>query len=348
MVDPTTIDLSTRWLGLDLSSPLVLGASPLTDDLDALEAAVRAGAGAVVMRSLFEEQVIVEQLAIHRFIDGHVDVDAEARTFLPAEDLFPVGIEPYLALLGRIKTRLSVPVLASLNGTHDGGWLESARRLAGQGADALELNLYDIVTDLDLTSADVEARQLAIIEHVARAVAIPVSVKLSPFYAALPGFVRRAASAGARGVVLFNRFYQSEIDVDALEVKPTLHLSTSAELPLRLSALAILSGRVDLDLAATGGVHTGTDALAALLAGASVVQMTSAVLHGGPTAFARVTQELRERMAGVGYRDVAEARGAMNLMRCPSPHAWERANYMRVLRGWQAPRPRAGRRSGAT
>lgn len=334
MVDPMTIDLGTRWLGLELRSPLVLGASPLTDDLEALAAAAKAGAGAIVMRSLFEEQVVAEQMAVHRFIDGHVDLDAEARTFLPAAELFPVGIEPYLAQLARIKARVPVPVLASLNGTTDGGWLDISQRLVDAGADALELNLYEIVTDPAETSGAVENRQLAVVAHVARNVAVPVSIKLSPFYASLPGFVRRLADAGAAGVVLFNRFYQSEIDVDALEVKPTLHLSTSSELPLRLNALAMLSGRVSIALACSGGVHTGTDALSAVLAGADVVQMTSAVLHGGPATFARVTRELRERMAGIGYRAIDEARGAMNLLNCPNPHAWQRAHYMRVLRGW--------------
>lgn len=340
MVDPKTVDLRTEWLGLQLASPLVLGASPLTDDLDALEAAASAGAGAIVMRSLFEEQVVAEQMAIHHYIDSHVDYDAEARTFLPDTDVFPIGVDTYVALLTRIKARVRVPVLASLNGTTLGGWLDAARRVVDAGADGIELNLHDVVTDPALSSSEVEARQLAIVARIAASVGVPVSVKLSSFHASLPWFVAQLSAAGARGVVVFNRLYMSDIDVEALEVRPTLHLSTPHELPLRLHALANLSGRVAIDLAASGGVHSGQDVMKVILSGGRVAQMTSAVLAHGPATFARVTDELRAALARGGYDSADEARGVMDHTRSPDPHAWERRDYMRMLRGWQGPRSR--------
>jgi dihydroorotate dehydrogenase (fumarate) len=335
MVEPKKIDLRTEWLGLELRSPVILGASPLVDDLVAVQAAVAAGASAVVMRSLFEEQIVAEQMAIHHFLDTNIDTDAEARTFLPGADVFPVGADPYLALLKRLKAAVDVPVLASLNGVTPGGWLDAARRVADAGADAIELNLYDVVTDPDESSADVEARQLEVVARVAETVPVPVSVKLSPFYASLPSFARRLKEAGARGAVLFNRFYQTDIDVESLDVKSTLNYSTSADLPLRLQGIAVIAGRLGLDLAASGGVHTGLDAMKAILAGASVVQVTSAALQRGGAAFEAITRELREQLAQIGYGHIHEARGAMSLGHCPDPNAWERQNYVRILRGWR-------------
>ncbi|MFO0747787.1 MAG: dihydroorotate dehydrogenase-like protein [Myxococcota bacterium] len=335
MVEPKKVDLQTRWLGFGLRSPIVLGASPLTDDIGALQAAVAAGASAIVMRSLFEEQIVAEQMAVHRYVDSHVDLDAEARTFLPGNDVFPVGADPYVAQLKKIKMAVRVPVLASLNGVTPGGWLDAARRVADAGADAIELNLYDVVIDPAQSSGDVEARQLEVVARVASSVSVPVSVKISPFYASLPSFAARLGSAGAKGLVLFNRFYQTDIDVDALDVRSTLSYSSPADLPLRLHGLAVLSGRSVLDLAASGGVHSGLDAMKAILAGATVVQMTSAALQRGPGVFEVVTRELREKLAHVGYLSSNDARGAMNLSHCPDPHAWERLNYVRILRGWR-------------
>lgn len=330
-------DLTARWLGFSLQSPIVIGASPLTDDIDALAACVENGAGAVVMRSLFEEQIVAEQLAAHRYLDSHVDMDAEARTFLADSDVYALGPEPYVRQLARLRQRLNVPVLASLNGVTPGGWVDLAARLAGAGASALELNLYEVATDPNEDSEHLERRHLTTVEHVVSAARIPVSVKLSPFYSSLPSFVRRLANAGAAGVVVFNRFYQPDIDVDELEVKPTLNLSTSAELPMRLHALAILSHSSKLDLAATGGIHSGVDAAKAILCGAHAVQMVSHVLHNGPGAVIEVLAGLRSQLTRMGYRDLEEARGVMNLGRSPDPHTWERVNYMKLLRGWRAP-----------
>lgn len=333
------VDLTTRWLGLELASPLVVGASPIANDVAALPAYVDAGAGAIVLRSVFEEQLVAEQLAAHRFLDAHVDTDAEARSFLPDSSVYSLGPETALRHLERVRTAVDVPVIGSLNGVTPGGWTDVATRMADAGADAIELNLYDVVTGFDEDSGDVEARQAQVVADVAAAVAVPVSVKLSPFYAALPAFVRRLEAAGARGVVLFNRYYQPDIDLETLDVDRHLVLSTAAELPLRLHALALLHGRVGLSLASTGGVHSGRDAAKALLCGADAVQVVSALLEGGAPALRRIHDELRTWLDDTGYRDLDEACGATALDNVEDPHAWERLNYTKLLQGWQPSPP---------
>lgn len=327
-------DLTTRWLGLELKTPFVVGASPLGDDVERLAALVDAGAGAVVMHSLFEEQLVLEQMSAHRHFDAHVDTDAEARSFLPSSDVFSLGVDRYLGHLRRLRARLDVPVLASLNGVTPGGWVEYGHLLAEAGADAIELNLYEIVTDPALSGAEVEARQLEVVRSVVAAVDRPVSVKLSPFYASIPGFVQQLAEAGAAGVVLFNRFYQPDVDLDKLDVDRTLVTSTSAELPLRLHALALVHGRIDIGLAVSGGVHTGLDAAKAILCGAQAVQMVSALLEGGVSRLKGVREELDWWLDQKGYKSVAEARGVLSLENAPNAHALERVNYMKVLQGW--------------
>ncbi|MDZ7673762.1 MAG: dihydroorotate dehydrogenase-like protein [Acidimicrobiales bacterium] len=331
-------DLSTTWLGLDLASPFVVGASPLADDLDALGELVAAGAGAVVLRSVFEEQIVAEEVAIHRFVDSHVDHDAEARSFLPESATFPVGAESAVAHLERVRDAVEVPVVASLNGVTPGGWTDIARDLAAAGAAAVELNLYDLATDLDETSADLEDRQLRVVAAVASAVEVPVTVKLSPFYSALPAFVRRLEHAGASGVVVFNRFYQPDIDPDELTLDRQLSLSTPAELPLRLHTLALLHGRVDLSLAATGGIHHGRDAAKAILCGADAVQVVSALLQGGSAQLVSMHAELARWVDDLGYPGLRDACGAMALRNVADPHAFERINYARLLDGWRPPR----------
>lgn len=248
-------DLATRWLGLELRSPLVVGASPLTDDLDALKACVKAGAGAVVMHSLFEEQLVEEQMAAHRFIDSRINTDAEARSFFPESELFEMGSGSYLQRLELLRRSLDVPVIASLNGISTGGWTGHALELEAAGAHAIELNLYDLATDPSETAASLEQRQLAVVRSVAEQVTIPVSVKLSPFYSALPAFVAGVEATDARGLVLFNRFYQPEMDLDELELSREVVLSSSAELPLRLHASAMLYGQTSLEMAIGWGSH---------------------------------------------------------------------------------------------
>jgi len=329
-------DLTTTWLGLELRSPFVVGASPLADDVSRLPAFVAAGAGAVVLRSVFEEQIVAEQLAVHRFMDSRIDSDAEARSFLPDSGTFPVGADPALAHLRRVRAAVDVPVVASLNGVTPGGWTDIAAQMAEAGADAIELNLYDLATDVEETSATIEDRQHDVVASVVAAVDIPVTVKLSSFYTALPNFVRRLEGAGAAGVAVFNRFYQPDVDPDALELDRHLHLSTPAELPLRLHALALLHGQVGLSLAVTGGVHSGRDAAKAILCGAAAVQVVSALLKGGPEKLAQMRRYLELWLDDGGYSDVTEARGAMALDNVGDPHTWERVNYSRMLEGWHA------------
>jgi dihydroorotate dehydrogenase (fumarate) len=332
-------DLSTTWLGLSLRSPLIVAASPLSKDPNAIAAAVASGAGAVVMHSLFEEQLIHEQMAAHRFIDARIDMDAETQSILPGSDAFSVDAEPYLAELERLKKRVDVPILASLNGTTPGGWTSYAKRLESAGADALELNLYEVATSPDETGAAVEQRQLEVVRSVTQTVKLPVSVKLTPFYASVPAFVRALEQAGVRGVVVFNRFYQPDIALDTFDVDRRLFPSTSAELPLRLHALALLSPTTKLSLACTGGVHSGLDAAKAILSGAHVVQLASVVLQHGPQHIALLRDELERWLDEKGYKSSAEARGVLDRSGAPDPHAWERLNYTRMLDGW---RPRDG------
>lgn len=338
------VDLSTDWVGLRLSSPLMVGASPLTDDLDVLTECVEAGAGAIVMRSLFEEQIVAEQLGAYHFIDSRIDTDAEARTFLPESDVFGLGSEPYLRRLRKLKESLSVPVIASLNGDSPGGWVDLARDLEGAGADAIELNLYEVVTDPSESAEMVEARQIAVVRSVVETVKIPVAVKISPFYSSLPAFVGQLEQAGARAVVLFNRFYQPDIDLDALDVSRELTLSTNAELPLRLHACALLTSRTPLQLGVTGGIENGDDAVKSILSGAQTVQIVSALLEHGPQRMAGILEEFRSRLERLGYASADQARGALSLDKAPDPHAWERLNYARLLKSW---RPRTSTRSSS-
>lgn len=328
-------DLTTRWLGLALRSPLMVGASPLTDDLDALKACVDAGAGAIVMHSLFEEQLVAEQMAAHRFIDSRIDTDAEARSFFPESEGFDMGSGSYLKRLELLQNSLDVPVIASLNGVSPGGWTQHARELQDAGASAIELNLYDLATDASDTAASLEQRQLEVVFSVVQQATIPVSVKLSPFYSALPAFVAGVETAGARGLVLFNRFYQPGINLDDLELSREVVLSTSAELPLRLHGAAMLYGRAGLEISISGGVHSGDDAAKAILSGATTVQVVSALLAEGPGAMARITAEMKRRLSAMGYDSLAQARGALAMENAPNAQAWERLNYARLLHGWK-------------
>lgn len=334
-------DLSTEWLGLALRSPLVVSASPLSRDPEAIAAAVEAGAGAVVMHSLFEEQLQNEQLAVHRFFDARVDGDAEARSVLP--DVFAIDGSAYLRELRRLRERVDVPILASLNGTTPGGWTDWAAKLEGGGASALELNLYEVPTSADEPGSAVEERQLAVVAAVVSTVKVPVTVKLGPFHASLPAFVRRIAEARARGVTVFNRFYQPDVALDTLDVDRRLVPSTPAELPLRLHALAVLSPlftreRALLSLGCTGGAHGGLDVAKAILCGAHVVQLASVLLERGPYHLGTIARELDEWLDEKGYRSSAEARGVMDLSSAPDPHAWARLNYVRMLDGWRGAR----------
>jgi dihydroorotate dehydrogenase (fumarate) len=328
-------DLSTSWLGLTLRSPLVVAASPISRDPELAAAAAEAGAGAVVMHSLFEEQLIEEQMQAHRLLDGHTDMNAEASSFLPSPDGFSRDADAYLAELAGLRRRLDIPVVASLNGTTPGGWVRYAAQISDTGASALELNLYDVATLAVESGADVEARQVELVAAVVAAVPIPVGVKLTPFYASVPAFVHRLEQVGVRGVTVFNRFYEPAVDLDTLEVRRNLSASTPAELPLRLHALAVLSTTSALSLACSGGVHSGEDAARAILCGAHVVQVASSLMAHGPAHIARLRAELQRWLDGKGYATSAEARGVLNLAQAPDPTAWTRMNYIRTLEGWR-------------
>ncbi|HWP39677.1 MAG TPA: dihydroorotate dehydrogenase-like protein [Tepidisphaeraceae bacterium] len=330
------MDLSTTYLGLRLSSPLMPGASPMVDDLDTVRRLEDAGASAIVMHSLFEEQITGEKLATIYHMELYADSYSEALSYFPRSDDFALGPDQYLEQIQRIKQAVSVPVIGSLNGTTPGGWIEYARQIEQAGADALELNTYFVATDPQETGWAVELRILEVVRAVCDSVTIPVAVKLSPYFSSLSNFVYRLDEVGVEGLVLFNRFYQPDIDIDLLEAVPTLRLSDSSELLLRLRWLAILSRQISASLACSGGVHTAQDAIKAVMAGADAVQVVSALLRHGPEHLKVIRDQMIKWMEENSYSSLRQMRGSMALNRCPDPQAFERANYMRTLHSWRA------------
>jgi dihydroorotate dehydrogenase (fumarate) len=329
------MDLTTTYLGLRLPHPVMPGASPLADSLDTVRRLEDAGAAAIVLRSLFEEQITREQLGMVHHMEVHDESFAEAVSYFPKPDEFIFGSEEYCRQIARIKEAVKVPVIASLNGVTSEGWLSYAARLQQAGADALELNVYFVATDPAENGSAVEARTVEILRGVKRAVTIPVAVKLSPFFSSLPNLARSLDEAGADGLVLFNRFYQPDIDVETLEATPSLHLSDSSELLLRIRWLAILTGQVRASLGASGGVHTGLDAVKAVMAGASAVQVVSRLLLDGPQQLRIIVDGMRGWLAEHDYESLEQARGSMSLRNSPDPSAFERGNYMKILRSWR-------------
>lgn len=303
-------------------------------DLDTARRLEDAGAAALVMDSLFEEQLMAEQVATAGAIEGTSGSFAEALSYFPSPPGFRVGPEEYLEQIGRLKEALAIPVFGSLNGTTAGGWLEYAKLMADAGADGLELNVYELASDPGVDAGEIEERTLAMIRQVRRAVKAPIALKLSPFYTSLPHFARRAAGAGADGLVLFNRFYQPDIDVEELEVI-RLSLSDSSELLLRLHWTAILSGRVDASLAVTGGVHDALDVIKAVMTGAHAVQMVSAIYQNGPEHLRALRGEIAEWLEEHEYDSLRQMQGSMSLLKTPDPDAYERANYIKVLRSFR-------------
>jgi dihydroorotate dehydrogenase (fumarate) len=328
------MDLTTPYLGFTLAHPIVPGASPLADELDTVRQLEDAGAPAIVLRSLFEEQIVLEQMAEHVHLDGHADSSAEAASYFPDPHAFVLGTDAYLNHLRKVKAAVGVPVIASLNGTTPGGWLEFAALLQQAGADALELNVYHVPTDPSRSGADLERQTLEIVQGVKRVVTIPVAVKLSPFYSAFAHFGCELDRAGADALVIFNRFYQPDIDPAELQLSSELHLSTSSELLMRLHWTAILAGRVRAALAITGGVHTSIDVVKATMAGAQVTQVVSTLLRHGPARLRAMVGGLKAWMREHEWYSLGEMRGNMSLERVPDPGAYERGNYMRMLQGW--------------
>ena len=325
------MDLSTNYLGLHLKSPLMPGASPLVDDLDLVRRLEDAGAAAIVMHSLFEEQITGERFATIYHMELYADSYAEAMNFFPKHGDYPLGPDQYLAQIERIKKAVSIPVIASLNGATPGGWTEYARLIEQAGADALELNTYYVATDPQETGFAVEQRILEVVRSVVDTVSIPVAVKVSPFFSSFANFAARLDEVGADGLIMFNRFYQPDIDIETLEVKPTLRLSDSSELLLRLRWLAILARQISANLCVSGGVHTGVDAIKSVMAGADAVQIVSALLRHGPEYLATIERSMRQWMEENGYASVRQMRGSLSLSTCPDPQAFERANYVRTL-----------------
>jgi dihydroorotate dehydrogenase (fumarate) len=329
------MNLSTTYLGLKLAHPLMAGASPLVDDMGMVRRLEDAGVSAIVMHSLFEEQITREEQGTILDMELSSNSSAEAISYFPKADEFRLGPEKYLEQVRRIKEAVSVPVIASLNGTTGAGWLRYARLMQEAGADAVELNVYYIPTDPKESSSSVEKRTLDIVQTVKSEVKIPVAVKLSPFFSSLAHFAVELEAAGADGLVLFNRFFQPDINVEELQAEPTLQLSSPSDLLLRLRWLAVLAGHVKGSLAITGGVHDGIGALKAVMAGADAVQMVSALLIHGPERLAQTRTDLAAWLEAHDYESLGQAKGSMSLQKSPNPQAFTRANYMRILNGWR-------------
>lgn len=328
-------NLETSYLGLHLKSPFVIGASPLTNKPTTLQELESMGAGAVVMHSLFEEQLTRDSAAAEEIYESTADSFSEATSFFPSSADYNLGPEEYLEQIRTLKSLLSIPVMASLNGCTPGGWVSHAVLMQEAGADALELNIYDVVTDSLSSSDDVEKRLIDIVTSVREQITIPLSVKLSPFYTALPSVVNKLHLCGANGVVLFNRFYQPDLDLEELEVEPRLYLSTSSELLLRLRWLAILHGKFPLSLALSGGVHKATDAVKGLMSGADIIQIVSLILRHGPLAFSELVSDFQNWMLTHEYTDITQMRGILSHQNSPDPAGFERANYLRILQLWK-------------
>ena len=326
-------DLTTRYLGLDLASPLVASAGPVTGDVDELEMVVDAGAAAVVLPSLFEEDVIGAAMDRQRVFSQGTEAFAEAITYLPEPD-GPDELDAHLELVAQAKARLDVPVIASLNGTSTGGWLRYASELVDAGADALELNVYVVAADPDDTATIVEGRILDLVRSVRAEVAVPLAVKLSPFFTALGHFAGELTAAGADGLVLFNRFYQPDLDLETLGVRPSLTLSTSSDLRLPLRWIGLLRDGAVGSLAASSGVHTPEDVVKAILVGADVVMTTSSLLTQGPGHITTLHDGLVAWLEEHEYTSVHQAQGSARASAIRDPDAFERSNYVRVLRGY--------------
>jgi dihydroorotate dehydrogenase (fumarate) len=343
------IDLSTSYLGLELKNPLVASASPLSEEIDNLRQMEDAGAGALVLHSLFEEQIIMESEELHRSLSAGTESFAESLTYLPEVTRYQQvpgfgasggvpdmtrynrGPEGYLEHVRRAAEAVSIPVIASLNATSPGGWVKHARKIEEAGASALELNIYFLPTDPEVSGADIEQTYCELVKQVKNTIHIPVAVKLGPYFSAMANFAQQLDKAGADALVLFNRFYQPDFDIENLEVVPTVNLSTSQELLLRLHWVAILYGHVKSDLAVTGGVHEAEDVLKAMMAGARVAMMTSALLRNGIGHLKLVRSELIRWMEEHEYESVRQMQGSLALRSVPNPGSFERANYMRVL-----------------
>lgn len=329
------MDLTTHYLGFKLKHPLVPSASPLSATVDQVQRLEDAGAAAIVLPSLFEEQIEGESQLLHHYLDYGIDSFAEALSYFPSKNNYYVGTESYLNLIRRSKERVDVPIIASLNGVSPGGWTTYARQIEEAGADALELNIYYVATDLAQSGAQVEQLYAEVVQEIREQVRIPLAVKLGPYFSSFGHVAMQLANAGADGLVLFNRFYQPDFDLEKLEVTPHLVLSNSNELRLPLRWIAILYGRVPVDFALTSGVHTHEDVLKGLMAGAKVTMLASALLQNGPDHISAILHSLVRWMEEHEYESVAQMQGSMSQLKVADPAAFERANYVKVLQSWR-------------
>lgn len=331
------VDLRTTYLGIPLKNPLVASASPLSQKIETVKQLEESGISAIVMYSLFEEQIVHDSLRLHRDVTQGIESFAEAQTYLPDmgayQDLrqYSIGPDTYVENLRKIKKAVSIPVIGSLNGFTNGGWIEYAHKIEQAGADALELNIYNLPTDPDLTSEQLETEYIALVRAIRESIRIPIAVKLSPFFTALPNFAKQLAAAGADGLVLFNRFYQPDFDLEELEVVPRLVLSTSQELRLPLRWIAILYGRVPVDFGLTSGIHTAVDVIKGVMAGASVCMTASALLKYGIEYANDILEGVRSWMEEREYESIRQMKGSMSQQAVAEPTAFERVNYIKVL-----------------
>jgi dihydroorotate dehydrogenase (fumarate) len=325
------VDLTTNYLGLSLKNPIVASASPLSKKVDSVRRLEDAGISAVVMYSLFEEQIVHESLALDYYLNQGTYTYAESLTYFPDMDHYNVGPESYLELVQRIKQSVKIPVIGSLNGISKTGWIDYAQRIQEAGADALELNMYAVPTDDKVSASEIEKARIELIREIRGKIHIPLAVKLSPYFTSLPHFVKHCVEAGVNGFVLFNRFMQPDLDIETLDVVPNPLLSTSAELRLPLRWIALLYGRVQGDLALTSGVHSGTDALKAVMAGANVAMMASELIAHGAGRVTTILQEMQTWMGEYEYESISQMRGSMSQKAIAEPAAFERAQYMKAL-----------------
>jgi len=324
-------DLSTTYLNLKLKNPIVASASPLSEKVETVKKLEEAGISAIVMYSLFEEQTIHESLELDHFLFTGSEISPEITSFYPQSGKYTLKPEAYLETVGKIKKAVKIPVIGSLNGVSTGGWTKYAKKIEDAGADALELNLYYIPTNPNLSSNEIEDAKVALVAEVKSAISIPLSVKISPFITSLPNFAKRLADAGADGLVLFNRFYQPDIDLENLEVLHNLDLSTSSELRLPLRWISILYGKVKADLALTTGVHNAMDVLKSMMVGAKVTMLASELLQNGTQRVPAILGDLETWMKEHEYKSIQQMQGSMSQKSVKEPAAFERANYMKVL-----------------
>jgi dihydroorotate dehydrogenase (fumarate) len=329
------MDLTTTYLGFELSNPIMVGACPLGTNIDSVRRLAEAGAAAIVLPSLFEEEIRAAEMTQLELESTGAGFAEATLGYHPDPDGYHIGPDRYLDHVAAVKAAVSIPVIGSLNGTTPGGWTAYAKKIEDAGADALELNVYYLPVDAQESGDDVERRAVEIVQAVKADLKIPVAVKLSPFFSSIPHLGKKLQDAGADGLVIFNRFYQPDIDIEDLDVVPNLRLSTADELRLRLRWLAILSGQLELSLAATGGAHTAVDVIKAVMTGAHAVQLVSALLIHGPEHITRTLEAISFWMQEHDYQSIRQMQGSMNLARTPNPKAFARANYMKMLDSWE-------------